>query len=80
MTQFADQIRIRLISQLIKRISIVLQKLRKYFNEISIFTFIVSALLVLFKDLDLNLNDSESVIEVSGSSLQNWYKLLDYFE
>ena len=71
MTQFADQIRIRLISQLIKRISIVLQKLRKYFNEISIFTFIVSALLVLFKDLDLNLNDSESVIEVSGSSLQN---------
>ena len=80
MTQFADQIRIRLISQSIKRISIVLQKLRKYFNEISIFTFIVSALLVLFKDLDLNLNDSESVIEVSGSSLQNWYKLLDYFE
>ena len=71
MTQFADQIRIRLISQSIKRISIVLQKLRKYFNEISIFTFIVSALLVLFKDLDLNLNDSESVIEVSGSSLQN---------
>ena len=71
MTQFADQIRIRLISQLIKRISIVLQKLRKYFNEISILTFIVSALLVLFKDLDLNLNDSESVIEVSGSSLQN---------
>ena len=33
--------------------------------------FLVPALLVLFKNLDLNLNDSESVIGSFGSSLQN---------
>ena len=33
-TQFADQVKMRLISQLINDISIILQKLLKYFNGI----------------------------------------------
>ena len=67
-TQFADQVRIRLISQLIKGISRVLQKLLSYFNGTAIFAFILPALLVLFKNFDLNLNDLESVISLSFDS------------
>ena len=67
-TQFADQVRIRLISQLIKGISRVLQKLLSYFNGTAIFAFILPALLVLFKNFDLNLNDLESVISLSFGS------------
>ena len=40
-TQFADQVRMRLISQLINGISRVLQKLLKYFSGISILIFFV---------------------------------------
>ena len=57
MTHFADQVTIRLISQLIKGISRVLQKLVKYFNGTAIFAFMIPALLVLSNNLDLNLND-----------------------
>ena len=76
MTKFAGQVRIRLISQLIKGISRFFQKLLEYFNDTCISTFTVLALLVLFMNLDLDLNDSESVAVFFGSSLQNWYKLL----
>ena len=77
MTHFSDQFRIRLISQLFKGISRVLQKLFKYFNGTTISEFIISAILVLFKNLDLNLNDSESAIGFFETSLQNLYKLRD---
>ena len=55
--QFVDQVRVRLILQLIKGISRVIQKLLKYFNGTAISTFTISSLLVLFKNFDLNLND-----------------------
>ena len=55
--QFSDQVRIRLISQLSKGTSRVLQKLLKYFNGTAIFAFIILALLVLSKDFYSNLNN-----------------------
>ena len=61
-------------------ISRVLQKLLKYFNGTAIFAFIIPALLVLSKNFDLNLDDSESIIILFGSSLRNWYKFPDVFE
>ena len=70
-TQFADQVRIRLISQLIKGILRVLQKLLQYVNGTAIFAFVIPSLLLLFKNFDLNSNGSESVIILFGSSLQN---------
>ena len=59
MKQFADQVRIRLIWQLIKDVSRVLQKLRKHFKGKTVVTFIITSLLVLSINLDLNLNVSE---------------------
>ena len=70
-TQFFDQVKIKLISQLIKVISRVLQKLLKYFNGIAIFAFIIPALLVLSKNFDLNVIDSDFVITLFGSFLPN---------
>ena len=64
----------RLISQLIKCLSRVLQKLLKLFNCTAIFGFILPSLSVLSKNFDLNLNYLESVIILFGSSLQNRYK------
>ena len=55
--QFSDQVRIRLISQLSKGSSRVLQKLHKYFNGTAIFAFIILALLVLSKGFYSNLNN-----------------------
>ena len=55
--QFSDQVRIRLISQLSKGTSRVLQKLLKYFNGTAIFAFIILALLVLSKDFYSNLDN-----------------------
>ena len=77
-TQAAGYVRIRLILQLIKDILRFLKKLLKYFNGTALSIFIVAALLVLFKNLDLNLNDSEPVVGSLVSSLKNWYKLPDY--
>ena len=57
-TQFSDQVRIRLICQLIKDISRVIQKLLKYFDSTAISALIIPALLILFKNLDLNVNNS----------------------
>ena len=62
MMQFNEQVTIRLISQLIKDISRVLQILLKYFNGTAISTFIILALLILSNILDLNLNYSDSII------------------
>ena len=70
-TQFFDQVKIKLISQLIKVISRVLQKLLKYFNGTAIFAFIIPALLVLSKNFDLNVIDSDFVITLFGSFLPN---------
>ena len=80
-TQFADQVISRLISQVIRGISRVLRKLLKYFNGTAISTFISPALPVLFLNLDLNLNDSESVLSLSfGSSLYLYYiKIIHWY-
>ena len=80
MTLFADQVRIRLTSKLVTGISKAFQKLFKYFNGTAISTFIVPTSLVLVKNLDLNLNDSESVTILFGPFLQNWYKLQYAFQ
>ena len=61
MTQFFDQVIIRLISQLIKDISRALQKSLTNFNGTAIFAFIISLLLVFTKNLALNLNALELV-------------------
>ena len=57
MIQITDQVRTRLILQLIKGFSRVLQKLIKYFNGTALFASIIPSLLVLSKKFDLNLND-----------------------
>ena len=60
MTQFAEQVKIRFISQLIKGFPRVLQKLCKYFNGTVISAFLMPPL-ILAKNLDLTLNELESV-------------------
>ena len=83
MRRFADQVRIGLISQLIKGISRVFQRLFKYYNGTAISTFTILASLIPFNNLGLNLNYSDSATKAlfnGGSSLQNWYKLPDIFE
>ena len=56
MSQFVDQFRKRIISQLIKGISRVLRKLSTYLNGKAISTSSVTSLPVLFISLRLNLN------------------------
>ena len=63
LTQFAAQVRIRFISQLIKGISRDLQLLLKYFNS--------TVILHLFKNLDISFNDSKPVVRMFGLFLQN---------
>ena len=70
MRKFVGQVRIRLISQLIKGILIALQKLLKYFNGTDISAFVIPRSLVSPKNVHLNLNESQSVIGYLGSSLQ----------
>ena len=60
MTKVADEVRIRLTSQLIKGIKRVFQKLPRYFNGAAISTSTVPLLPVLFVNLYLNLNDLKS--------------------
>ena len=55
----------------------ILQKLLKYFNAAAIFGFTIPALLVLSKNFDLNLNDSDSVIALFGSCL--WIICFEFF-
>lgn len=66
MTQFADQVILRLTSQLISSIARVLQKLLQGLNGTAVSTFAIPTLLVLFVSRDLNLNDSESVMLLLG--------------
>ena len=80
MTHIADLVRIRPISQLIRGISRVLQKLLKSFDGTVITAPVMPSLLVLFNNLDLRLNASESPIGYLGSSMQNWFKVPDVFE
>ena len=56
--QFVDQVRIRLISQLLNDISKVLQKLMKYFNGTIILIFFVPSFSVLPIIFVLNLNEA----------------------
>ena len=79
MMQFVYQVIKRLISQLIKDISKVLQKLVKYFNGTAIFAFIMPSLLEFSKNFHLNFKNSDSVITLFGSSLRNLCKLPDVF-
>ena len=66
MTQFADQVILRLTSQLISSIARVLQKLLQGLNGTAVSTFAIPTLLALFVSRDLNLNDSESVMLLLG--------------
>ena len=76
-----DQVRIKLISQLIKGISRVLQKLLKYFSGTALLTsFVLAASDVLYANFALNLNDSESAIIAFGSSILYCYKFPDHFK
>ena len=73
-TQFTGHFSYRVTSQLIKGISIVLEKLLKYFN--AIFTAISTFFLVLSEGvlpfvLALNVNDSDFTMLSFGISL--WY-------
>ena len=70
-TRFADQVKIRLTSKLIKGISRVIQKLLTYFNGTATFASIIPVVLLLFMNLALNLNDSDSDIGFSRASPQN---------
>ena len=60
-------------------ISRFLQNLLKCFNCTTIFKFAIPELLVLSVILDLNLNDLESSILISGSYLKYYHKLADLF-
>ena len=53
-TPFSDQVRMRLILQLIKGVSRVIQNLLKYLNGTAIFAFIISPLLVFSENFNLN--------------------------
>ena len=78
-TQVDDHVKIRLTSQLIKGISRALQKLLKYFSGTIISTSFSLLLLGVFPVIFiLDLNDSESSILSSGSSLKYCYKLPDF--
>ena len=77
--KFANQVRIRLISKLIKYTTSILQKLRKYFNDTAFSTFFVPPLSVSSVIFCLKSNDSESLAPLNlailpsftaGSSLQ----------
>ena len=60
-TQFADQVRIRLISQVIKRILRILQKLLKYFNGKTFSAFFVALPSVWLVILSLKWSESETL-------------------
>ena len=88
--QFSHQFRSRLISQLIKDISRVLQKLLRYFNGTIISTFFVPFLPAWPVIYSFILNELVStltslklispLLAKAGSSLQYCYKIPDVFE
>ena len=79
MTQFSDHVRTRLILRLIENILSVLEKLLRYFHGTTIFRFTAPLLSVLFKNLNLNLKDLESVMSSTGISLQYCHKLAMFY-
>ena len=80
-TQFLDQVKIRLISQLINDILRAIQKLLKYFNGTDISKYFVLRSSGVFPViLILDLNDSDSVILSFDSSLYYCLKLPNVFE
>ena len=79
--QFLDQVKIRLISQLIHDILRAIQKLLKYFNGTDISKYFVLRSSGVFPViLILDLNDSDSVILSFDSSLYYCLKLPNVFE
>ena len=80
-TQFLDQVKIRLISQLINNILRAIQKLLKYFNGTDTSKYFVLRSSGVFPvTLILDLNDSDSVILSFDSSLYYCLKLPNVFE
>ena len=78
---FANQVTMRLISQLIKGISRVSQILLKYFNGTGILKSFVLQLAEIFPVVFvLDSNDSEFVKVAFGSSLKYCHKPPDIFE
>ena len=59
MTQFADKVIMRLISYFFLIIEKVIENFFKYFNGPILYLVITPSLLVLIKNLYLNLNDPE---------------------
>ena len=91
MTKFADQVKIRLTSQLIKGISRVLQKLLKYFNGTIISTLFISPSSSYWPvNFVLKLNQSVALAPLkltispllftAGISLRYCHKLPDVFK
>ena len=88
-TQFADQVKTRLISQLIKGLSRVLQKLLNYFNGTIILTSFVRSSPVSPVIFSLKLNKSVVLVSLkstisplsftAGISLQYCNKLPDFY-
>ena len=90
-TQFSDQSRSRVILQLIKGISRVLQKLQWYFNGTIISTFSIPVYPVLPVNFNLRLNKSVVALasvkpvtarlsSIAGISLPYWNKIPDVSE
>ena len=70
MTQFDDLVNITYVSQLINDILPVLPKLLRYFNGTTASISRLPSLPILFANIDLNLNNLESAMLSSDSSLQ----------
>ena len=78
--QFADQVNMRFILQLIRGISRTFQKLPQYFNDTAILiSLVLPSAGILLAILALNLNDSQSAMLSLGSSLWYCQKLPDIF-
>ena len=79
-TQSTDHIKRRLTSQFINGISRVFQKLLKFFNgTINSTPFVFPSAAVILVIFTVDLNDSESVKLLLGSSLQCSHRLPDIF-
>ena len=66
MTQFVDQVKIRLISKVIKGISEILQKLLRFINDTIIWTFFLPLLFVSPVIFSLKLNKLLSLLLVKS--------------
>ena len=82
MTQVDDQVRIKLVSQLIKDCLRVFQNIFKYFNGAAISAFIISQLLVSVMIFALNSNELElvmpSLAHIYDITINFWLFLNNY--